>query len=206
MVKYTLKDGEYTFNATAKTITLIPPWNALNWSQILSIRNLTVNEQFYDCNSSRYTISVSGAVITHTYDNSYHNNTDKLQIVIDTELTPSDRDNILFENTSIPAGEAVFSDWFDISGYDKLWLYLSSIMNFTWMAQFTDDDGANAENAGFDVCNSTGTALTYTTVGKGSPVVAEKKAIPLVDIRGRKMRIQAKNNGASAEIPYCAVI
>jgi len=89
-----LKDSEYTFAAAAKTITLSTPYDALNVGQVISILNLTTGDLIYasdirgqparsSCTETGCPISIAAAVITHTYDNPSHADTDKLQIVID---------------------------------------------------------------------------------------------------------------------------
>lgn len=78
-----LQDSEITFGAEAKTITLGAPYTALSESQILKIVNLTTYETLYNANVLRFPISIAGAVITHTYDNTHHADTDLLQITID---------------------------------------------------------------------------------------------------------------------------
>ncbi len=196
MARITLKDDEYTFNASARTITLATPYNALNQGQIVSIFNLTTHDQIFDVVRRKHTISLSGAVVTHTYDNTQHNDTDKLQIVIETELSFTDVDNVLFENQSIPAGEIIDSNWLNIEGINSLNLYVSSVLSFTWYVQFADDPATNPD--GFDSCNASGTAYSYSTL-------ANKKCIPITDIKASQVRVLAKNNGASAEAPYCGV-
>ena len=83
MVQLILTDGEYTYSASTKVITLDDPYTTLNEGQILKIVNLTLNEVLYDADAIRYQISISGADITHTYDNTNHLDTDLLQITID---------------------------------------------------------------------------------------------------------------------------
>ena len=78
-----LQDSQTTFSAEAKTITLGAPYTSLSESQILKIVNLTTYETLYDANVLGFPISMAAAVITHTYDNSYHADTDLLQVTID---------------------------------------------------------------------------------------------------------------------------
>lgn len=79
-----LEDGDHTFDASAKTITLAAPYTALSLGQILSIKDLTTNDVLYDAELQRSdAISISGAVITHTHGNTGQQDTDLLQVVID---------------------------------------------------------------------------------------------------------------------------
>ena len=73
----------YAHDASAKTITLSAPWNTTTMEQILSIRDLTTGKIIYNCkntNTGHPTISMTGAVITYTYNLSTLANGDKLQI------------------------------------------------------------------------------------------------------------------------------
>jgi len=79
-----LKDSEYAFSATSKTITLSAPYDAISLGQVVSIINLTTGDNIYLSQKQMHPISIAAAVITHTYDNSKHADTDKLQVIIDT--------------------------------------------------------------------------------------------------------------------------
>jgi hypothetical protein len=78
-----LKDSDHTYDASAKQITLVAPYTALSWGQIISIKNLTLKQVLYDHENPTHPISISGAVITYTYDNTGHQDTDILQVTID---------------------------------------------------------------------------------------------------------------------------
>ena len=84
-MQITLKDSEYTFDASTKEITLVAPYDNLSMGQVISIVDLPAKSVIYLSHDFRYSISIVGAVITHTTDNSYHADTDKLQIVIDVQ-------------------------------------------------------------------------------------------------------------------------
>lgn len=79
-----LKDSEYAFDASNNTITLVEPYTALSLGQVISIVNLTTGDDIYLSKKLIHPISIAAAIITHTYDNSGHADTDKLQIIIDT--------------------------------------------------------------------------------------------------------------------------
>ena len=83
MVRIILDDEEHTFDASTKEITLSVPYTSLSEGQILQITNLTTYAVIYDARTQRFPISISGAVITHTYDSSGMQDTDLLQVVID---------------------------------------------------------------------------------------------------------------------------
>lgn len=78
-----LEDSEYSYVASTKVITLAAPYNALSVGQIIRIADLTTGSVFYESKTQRYPISISGADITHTYDDGNDADADKLQIVID---------------------------------------------------------------------------------------------------------------------------
>lgn len=78
-----LKDADYTFDASNKTITLSAPFDAISLGQIVSIINLSTGDEIYLSEKRVHPISLAGAVITHTYDNSKHADANKLQIIID---------------------------------------------------------------------------------------------------------------------------
>ena len=78
-----LKDSEYSYVASTKVITLAAPYDGLSVGQIVRIVNLTTGSVFYEAATQRYPISLSGADITHTYDDSNDADTDKFQIIVD---------------------------------------------------------------------------------------------------------------------------
>lgn len=204
MAKITLKDGEYTFDASAKTITLASPYNTLNQGQVESISDLTTHDDIFKVGSRKHPITLSGAVITHSYNNPAQADTDKLQIVIDTELAFTDADEVLFENDVIQPNDIGTSKWIPIEGVPSLNLYLASIVAFTWNVEFTDDPAANAD--GYEYCGSSDTVILYTTLGKGTnPVVAGKKCIQITNIKASQFRLIAENTGATPEAPYAGV-
>ena len=78
-----LADSEYSYVASTKIITLAAPYAALSAGQIVRIANLTTGSVFYESATQRYTISISGADITHTYSDDNDADADKFQIIID---------------------------------------------------------------------------------------------------------------------------
>lgn len=86
MVEIVLDDGDHTFDASAKEITLVAPYTAMSEGQILKIVNLTSNTVIHDAAtlpSLRHPISIAGAVITFTMNNTGMADTDLLQVIID---------------------------------------------------------------------------------------------------------------------------
>ena len=82
MAEIILDDSEYSYVASTKVITLVSPYDALSVGQILKIKNMTTGSVFYDAGLQRDPISLSGADITHTYDDDNDADADKLQITI----------------------------------------------------------------------------------------------------------------------------
>lgn len=65
-----IENGEYTFDASAKTITLTD--TSITLEQIQEIRNLTKGKMLiYDCDNNSSVISVTGGVISWTADFAY---------------------------------------------------------------------------------------------------------------------------------------
>lgn len=83
-----LTDSEHTVDATAKTITLASPYDALSLAQILKIYNLTTGSVLYDVDRTDGTISISGAVVTYTYDDASMANGDSVYVEVDAGTTP----------------------------------------------------------------------------------------------------------------------
>lgn len=80
-------NSEYTFDASNNTITLLSPFDTVTEEQISKITNLTTGVIIYDSARRTRPISMTGAVITHTYDNTGMQDTDLLQIRLDTGAT-----------------------------------------------------------------------------------------------------------------------
>ena len=77
-MKRLLKPSEYSFNATAKTITIIGV--TLVEEQLLLITNVTLGIMIYNFAEPLKGGSISGQVLTLDYDTTSMSNTDKLQI------------------------------------------------------------------------------------------------------------------------------
>lgn len=83
-----LTDAEHTVDASAKTITLASPYDALSLAQILKIYNLTTGSVLYDVDKTDGTISISGAVVTYTYDDASMANGDSMYVEVDGGTEP----------------------------------------------------------------------------------------------------------------------
>lgn len=197
MERTTLIEGEYTFDASAKTITLAAPYDALNQAQIVSIFDITSNDSIFEVGRRRNTISLSGDVITYTSDNSNQNDTDKLRIIIETELIDlTDADRVLFEEDSINPSEIGTSVSFNIMGYEGITLFIKTLKNFEVYVQLTDNTGVNPD--WFDLCTVLGVAISFTCNNASKAISVPCKAA--------KVRVLMKNNDTVASIPYVGVI
>lgn len=78
-----LSNSDYTFDASAKEITLLLPFDLLDEEQILRITNLETRAVIYDSERRTYPIAVAAGVITHTYDLAGMADADTLQILVD---------------------------------------------------------------------------------------------------------------------------
>jgi len=78
-----LEDSDYSYVASTKVITLAAPYDSLSVGQIVRIADLTTGSVFYESVTQKFSISISGADITHTYSDGNDADADKLQIIID---------------------------------------------------------------------------------------------------------------------------
>ena len=83
-----LTDAEHTVDATAKTITLAAPYDALSLGQILKIYNLTTGSVIYDVERTDGTISLASDVITYAYADASMADADKMLIEVDVGTSP----------------------------------------------------------------------------------------------------------------------
>lgn len=201
-MEYILKDSEYTFDASESTITLDSPWDALSIGQIRSILNLTTNELLYDSKQpSRHTISLSGAVITHTYSTAHHADTDKLQIIIDTETAGySDLDTILANNETLPSSQILTTAWFDPKGNEVITLNVKTDKTCVTSIQVTDDN-ISANPDAFTLCakDGAGTAISLNTSA------SEQGLSYTFTNRAAKIRAVIKNNDTTDATVYVGV-
>ena len=87
MAQIILTDSYYTFDASSKTVTLAAPYDELSLGQIVAIVDLETNDVLYNSITQRTdSISIFGAVITHTHGNTGQADTDELQIIINDDV------------------------------------------------------------------------------------------------------------------------
>ncbi|WP_394999737.1 hypothetical protein [Acinetobacter sp.] len=75
--------GSFTFSASAKQVTFVNITPSLK--QILSIVNTTRNVMIYNPMAAATGGTLSGSVLTLTYDTTAHSNTDQLMIIVDAQ-------------------------------------------------------------------------------------------------------------------------
>jgi hypothetical protein len=78
----------YTFDASAKTISF-DDYTGIDLNRVLLITNVTTNTIIYNFANSLLGGSVSGNVLTLTYNTTSMSDTDTLQIYYDTEYIPA---------------------------------------------------------------------------------------------------------------------
>ncbi len=200
-MEYTLKDSDYAYDASAKTITLATWLAGLGLGQIKYIHNITRNDVVYTPATPINTITISNGVITiaFRYGNDAHSDSDKFQIIVDVENADySDLDEVLSENVSVDAGELLTIDWLSISGIKEITVYIKTANNCTSSIQVTDDN-ISANPDAFTLCakDGDGSAVAITTNNEGKSYTFINKA--------EKMRVLVRNNGATTDTPYVAV-
>jgi len=80
-----IPSGSYSYNASAKTLTLSGDFTTITLERIISIRNVTRKTLLYDRTQMyNYAISMTGSVISGLNDASAAANGDKIQIEVDT--------------------------------------------------------------------------------------------------------------------------
>lgn len=176
-----------TFDASAKTITMSGYYSDLGREQITHIKNLTTGDTLYNALfPQKYNIAVSAGVITHTYDNSNHQDTDIIQVTfvatesmgynsdVDSlkvvEQAPLDQqilDELLLDAVTATAN----STYVDCSGFGGFTLHIEATgtVNFTIEAHHTTDNTSTAPSA-VGLVNAAGTAsatpITLSAAGE----------------------------------------
>lgn len=94
----TIPDDYYTFDASARTITLTGVHRFSSTGDIISIRNTTTGEVIYDSTvwygPNVAHITVSDGVITYNAGNTAHSDTDKLQIKVSMRYVAQDHNEL----------------------------------------------------------------------------------------------------------------
>jgi len=92
MKKLILDEGEYSFNAADRTITLTAHTDLLKKEYLLLVTNTTDNQIIYNfgCDGYGGIINEITNTVTLEYDTSSMQNSDRLQIVLYTEMSDTD--------------------------------------------------------------------------------------------------------------------
>ena len=90
MKKIILNKGEYSFNPTAKTVTVSAHTELFTKEYLLLITNTTTNDIIYNFGCDGYGGIISGSTITLEYDTTAMLSTDSLQIIMYTENSDVD--------------------------------------------------------------------------------------------------------------------
>ena len=80
---HTIPSAYYTLDSSARTITLSGIYTTVEFSQIISITDLTTSDNLYDVGINRDGVSMAGSVITYNTDNSVPADADILRIIVD---------------------------------------------------------------------------------------------------------------------------
>jgi len=86
---------DYTFNAAAKTVTF-NTLSSINLEQLLLITNVTTNTIVYNFANSALGGTISGNVLTLTYDTTAMNSGNSLQIFLDNLATPASQETLQY--------------------------------------------------------------------------------------------------------------
>lgn len=199
-MKQIVKDSDITFNASAKTITLAEKYSALSIAQIIRIRNITASDDIFITGYSNKSITIIEGVITHTGENGYHANTDKILIELDSNIVKINEDQgaILIDGTvSVPAGQPIIAT-LDIRPDKDMMILVSTPDSYSLEIEITDEL-IDSPTRWFKLCDSVGSIKAAMTINN------KNLAIPLT-AKGTKARFTMVNNGAAASTPYLAVV
>lgn len=86
---------DYSFNASAKTITF-NTLDSISLEQLLLITNVTTNTIIYNFADSTLGGTVSGNVLTLTFNTTSMNNTDSIQIFLDNLALPASQETLQY--------------------------------------------------------------------------------------------------------------
>ncbi len=86
---------DYTFDAAAKTVTF-DTLSSINLEQLLLITNVTTNTIIYNFANSALGGTISGNVLTLTYDTTTMNSGDSLQVFLDNLATPASQETLQY--------------------------------------------------------------------------------------------------------------
>lgn len=112
-------------------------------------------------------------------------------------ISSADIDTVLLENLSVLATELLVSDWFDISKYREVTVYIKTTKTCVTTIQVTDDN-VSANPDAFTLCakDGAGTAVSLNTSA------TEQGLAYTFTINAEKMRVLVRNNDSTTDIPY----
>jgi hypothetical protein len=151
---------DYSFNAAAKTITFSAAYTGLELAHIQLITNVTDSVIIYQFNKPLLSGSLSGLVLTLTYDTTPMSNTDDLAIIVNySELSEKvEVTNAVAVTGTISVNEPVSID--DNGGSITI-DGLVSVSNFPSVQPVNDNGGSlTVDNAGTFAVQENGAALT----------------------------------------------
>lgn len=147
-------ETNYTFNKTAKTVTL-NDYTEILQNGLLLITNVTDNIVIYNFASSSLGGTVSGNTLTLTYDTSSMSNTDSLQIFYDDGFVASnskDDDNLNLVIKELLQQAAIDPIWYDvatnalrITGAVTVTGTLTTVSTVTTVSGLTNIGGVSAD-------------------------------------------------------------
>ena len=100
-----------------------------------------------------------------------------------------DIDQPLFDAESVNASAEIASGTIDVSVDKEVTLFISTTKAATVFVQLSNDETDDPDKAWYDLCNSSGTVLTFSLNNS-------KKAIPL-SVKSIYMRVIVRNDDAS---------
>ncbi len=112
-------------------------------------------------------------------------------------ISSADIDTVLLENQSVQAGEVITSDWFDVSKYREVTVYVKTTKTCVTSIQVTDDN-VSANPDAFTLCakDGAGTAVSLNTSA------TEQGLSYTFTTNAEKMRVLVRNNDTTADTPY----
>ena len=144
-----IADYEYTFDASAKEITLLAPYSALDVANIVRILNITTHSMIYDCDRAGYPISITAGVITHTSGLADMTDSDELQIIVG---VPAKSTEGVQDWTAVAQNAMSKSAECDLSGVGSAVLHIQAALDTTtahtgtqFIVQGSGSDTGNAD-------------------------------------------------------------
>lgn len=125
----------YHLDKTAKTITLLPPYDTLTPEKIVSIRNISKQVEIYNSRDPRkhtlfikesdrtqdFDIEITNGILTYVEDAGMEDE-DALRIIIDGDIEPVTVD--LYSDAPLAANETIMSLGQSMTGVNQLSIYV----------------------------------------------------------------------------------